>query len=96
MTKAIIDIAMSLGIAAPDHVVVGKNGHARLKGMRLIQRQALHGISNPHDGIAAPTASTARRLRRSCPQETDRAFPRDQLPGKTFLVTRRIKHSVVA
>jgi DNA repair protein RadC len=36
MTKAIIDIATPLGISVHDHIVVGKNGHASLKGMRLI------------------------------------------------------------
>src|ERR1700752_3920175 len=36
MTKAIVDIAAPLGIAVHDHIVVGKNGHASLKGMRLI------------------------------------------------------------
>jgi DNA repair protein RadC len=36
MTKAIIDIAGPLGIAVHDHIIVGKNGHATLKGLRLI------------------------------------------------------------
>jgi DNA repair protein RadC len=36
MTKAIVDIASPLGIAVHDHIIVGKNGHASLKGMRLI------------------------------------------------------------
>ena len=36
MTKAIVDIAMPLGIAVHDHIIVGKNGHASLKGLRLI------------------------------------------------------------
>ena len=36
MTKAIIDIAMPLGISVHDHIIVGKNGHASLKGLRLI------------------------------------------------------------
>jgi len=36
MTKAIIDIAGPLGISVHDHIIVGKNGHASLKGMRLI------------------------------------------------------------
>src|ERR1700676_4889530 len=36
MTKAIIDIATPLGIAVHDHIIVGKNGHASLKGMKLI------------------------------------------------------------
>ena len=36
MTKAIIDIAAPLGIAVHDHIIVGKGGHASLKGMRLI------------------------------------------------------------
>jgi DNA repair protein RadC len=36
MTKAIITIASPLGISVHDHIIVGKNGHASLKGMRLI------------------------------------------------------------
>jgi DNA repair protein RadC len=36
MTKAIVDIAKPLGISVHDHIIVGKNGHASLKGMRLI------------------------------------------------------------
>jgi DNA repair protein RadC len=36
MTKAIIDIAAPLGISVHDHIIVGKAGHASLKGMRLI------------------------------------------------------------
>jgi len=36
MTKAIIEIATPLGISVHDHIIVGKNGHASLKGMRLI------------------------------------------------------------
>jgi DNA repair protein RadC len=36
MTKAIIDIAGPLGISVHDHIIVGKNGHASLKGMKLI------------------------------------------------------------
>jgi DNA repair protein RadC len=36
MTKQIIDIAKPLGIAIHDHIIVGRNGHATLKGLRLI------------------------------------------------------------
>ena len=36
MTKAIIDIAAPLGISIQDHIIVGKNGHACMKGMKLI------------------------------------------------------------
>ncbi len=36
MTKAIVDIATPLGISVHDHIIVGKNGHASLKGLRLI------------------------------------------------------------
>jgi DNA repair protein RadC len=35
-TRAIIDIAMPLDIAVHDHIIVGKNGHASMKGLRLI------------------------------------------------------------
>jgi DNA repair protein RadC len=36
MTKAIVGIATPLGISVHDHIIVGRNGHASLKGMRLI------------------------------------------------------------
>ncbi|MGY8682907.1 DNA repair protein RadC [Bradyrhizobium sp. UFLA05-153] len=36
MTKAIIEIAKPLGIAVHDHIIVGKGGHASLRGLRLI------------------------------------------------------------
>jgi len=39
MTKAIIDIAGPLGISVHDHIIVGKNGHASMKGLRLISRR---------------------------------------------------------
>jgi DNA repair protein RadC len=36
MTQQIVDIAKSLGIAVHDHIIVGKDGHASLKGLKLI------------------------------------------------------------
>jgi DNA repair protein RadC len=36
MTKSIVDIAGTLGISVHDHIIVGKNGHASLKGLRLM------------------------------------------------------------
>ena len=36
MTRAIIDIAAPLGISVHDHIIVGRNGHASLKGLKLI------------------------------------------------------------
>jgi DNA repair protein RadC len=36
MTKSVIDIAKPLGIAVHDHIIVGRNGHASLKGLKLI------------------------------------------------------------
>jgi len=36
MTKQIVDIAKPLGIAIHDHIIVGKHGHATLKGLKLI------------------------------------------------------------
>src|SRR5712672_2616919 len=34
MTQQIVDIAKPLGIAVHDHIIVGKDGHASLKGMK--------------------------------------------------------------
>jgi DNA repair protein RadC len=36
LTKAVIDIAAPLGIAVHDHIIVGRNGYASMKGLRLI------------------------------------------------------------
>ena len=36
MTKQIVAAAKPLGVLVHDHIIVGKNGHASLKGMRLI------------------------------------------------------------
>ena len=36
MTQAIIDVAKPLGISVHDHIIVGKDGHASLRGLRLI------------------------------------------------------------
>ncbi len=36
MTKSVIEIASPLGISVHDHIIVGKNGHASLKGLKLI------------------------------------------------------------
>lgn len=36
MTKAIMEVAKPLGILVHDHIIVGKDGHASLKGLRLI------------------------------------------------------------
>src|SRR6201997_4801687 len=36
MTKEIVTVAKPLGIAVHDHLIVGKDGHASLKGLRLI------------------------------------------------------------
>ena len=36
MTRAIVEVARPLGIAVHDHLIVGKDGHASLKAMKLI------------------------------------------------------------
>ena len=36
MTREIVDVAKPLGIAVHDHIIVGRDGHASLKGLRLI------------------------------------------------------------
>jgi DNA repair protein RadC len=36
MTQAIIDVAKPLGIFVHDHIIVGKEGHASFKGLKLI------------------------------------------------------------
>jgi DNA repair protein RadC len=39
MTKEIVSVAQPLGISVHDHIIVGKDGHARFKGLRLICRR---------------------------------------------------------
>jgi DNA repair protein RadC len=36
MTLAIVEVAKPFGIAVHDHIIVGKDGHASLKGLKLI------------------------------------------------------------
>ena len=36
MTKQVIDAAAPLGITVHDHIVIGREGHASLKGLQLI------------------------------------------------------------
>ncbi|MBN8967039.1 MAG: DNA repair protein RadC [Rhizobiales bacterium] len=36
MTKSIVAISSPLGISVHDHIIVGKNGHSSLKGLRLM------------------------------------------------------------
>jgi DNA repair protein RadC len=36
MTRVIVEVAKPLGIAVHDHIIVGKHGHASLKGLKLI------------------------------------------------------------
>ncbi|CAM5610871.1 hypothetical protein MAUB1S_10369 [Mycolicibacterium aubagnense] len=36
MTKEIIEAGKRLGIAVHDHIVIGKRGHASMKGLLLI------------------------------------------------------------
>lgn len=36
MTKTLVEVAKPLGIAIHDHIIVGKGGHASLRGLRLI------------------------------------------------------------
>ena len=36
MTRDIIEVAKPLGIVVHDHIIVGREGHASLKGLRLI------------------------------------------------------------
>ena len=35
MTRVIVEVAKPLGIAVDDHIIVGKDGHASLKGPKL-------------------------------------------------------------
>jgi DNA repair protein RadC len=36
MTQEIVAVAKTLGVAVHDHIIIGRDGHASLRGMRLI------------------------------------------------------------
>jgi DNA repair protein RadC len=36
MTKEIVSIAVPLGMAVHDHIIVGKNGHASFRALKLM------------------------------------------------------------
>jgi len=36
MTQAIVEVAPPLGVAVHDHIIVGKDGHASLKALKLM------------------------------------------------------------
>jgi DNA repair protein RadC len=36
MTRQIIDVARPLGVTVHDHIIIGKSGHASMKGLKLI------------------------------------------------------------
>jgi DNA repair protein RadC len=36
MTRQIIDVAKPLGMTVHDHIIIGKSGHASMKGLKLI------------------------------------------------------------
>ena len=36
MTRTIIDVLAPLGVTVHDHIIIGRNGHASLKGLKLI------------------------------------------------------------
>jgi DNA repair protein RadC len=36
MTKQTIEVAKPLGIEVHDHIIVGRDGHASLRGLKLI------------------------------------------------------------
>ena len=36
MTRAIVEVTRPLGIAVHDHLIVGKDGHASLKALKLM------------------------------------------------------------
>jgi DNA repair protein RadC len=36
MTRAIVEVARPLGISVHDHLIVGRDGHASLKALKLM------------------------------------------------------------
>jgi len=59
MTRAIVDIATPLlGISVHDHFIVGRNGHASLKDMKLILQCLLWSRADSIADIAVSTRTT--------------------------------------
>jgi hypothetical protein len=48
MTQAIVAVARPLGISVHDHIIVGKDGHASLKGMAVGSLEALFRCKHPN------------------------------------------------
>ena len=36
MTRQIVEVARPLGVTVHDHIIIGKSGHASLKGLKLV------------------------------------------------------------
>ncbi len=57
MTRQIVDIAAPLGIAVHDHIIVGKDGHASLRDLKLMSlAQCDHWSRVEHPLSASPSA----------------------------------------
>jgi DNA repair protein RadC len=41
MTRRIVEVAKPLGVAVRGHIIVGRDGHASFKTLKLIQRQSV-------------------------------------------------------
>jgi DNA repair protein RadC len=44
MTRQIVDAAKPLGVTIHDHIIVGRQGHASFKGLKLILTDFLHQL----------------------------------------------------
>jgi hypothetical protein len=83
MTQAILEVTKSLGTAAHDHIVVGKNSYARFKRLREIQKSAvdLTAIYNIDLTMHKESNMSLRKfiIERDIPKVG--TFERDQLRG---------------
>src|SRR4051812_27233261 len=52
MTQAIVEVARALGIAVHDHLIVGKDGHASLRALKL-----MWGFASWIGGLGVPLRS---------------------------------------
>jgi hypothetical protein len=64
MTRQIVDIAGPLGIAVHDHIIVGKDRHASLRGLKLMQ-------PDPNGSPARAIRLAVYRSSESSPAQTD-------------------------
>ena len=61
MTPEIIAVAKTLGLAVHDHIIIGRDGHSSLRGMKLICPASPRIGGGAGDGVAARRDQARKR-----------------------------------